>query len=69
MSTPVGKTAYNDRSLFIDKQSHEKTGRKKDEDDALGKNAFLTMMVAQMKNQDPLNPLDGTDFTAQLAQF
>ena len=69
MSTPVGKTTYNDRSLFIDKQSHEKTGRKKDEDDALGKNAFLTMMVAQMKNQDPLNPLDGTDFTAQLAQF
>ena len=69
MSAPLGKAAYNDRALFIEKQSHEKTGRKKDEDDALGKNAFLTMMVAQMKNQDPLNPLDGTDFTAQLAQF
>ena len=37
--------------------------------DALGRDAFLTMLVAQMKNQDPLNPMDGTDFTAQLAQF
>jgi flagellar basal-body rod modification protein FlgD len=36
---------------------------------ALGKDAFLTMLVAQMKNQDPLNPMEGTEFTAQLAQF
>jgi flagellar basal-body rod modification protein FlgD len=27
------------------------------------------MMVAQLKNQNPLNPMDGTAFTAQLAQF
>ncbi|WDP89807.1 MAG: flagellar hook capping protein [Desulfobacter sp.] len=37
--------------------------------DALGRDAFLTMLVAQLKNQDPLNPMDGTDFSAQLAQF
>jgi len=37
--------------------------------DTLGKNDFLNMMIAQLKHQDPLNPLDGTDFTAQLAQF
>ncbi len=36
---------------------------------ALGKDAFLTMLVAQMKNQDPLNPVENTEFTAQLAQF
>ncbi|MBW2644639.1 MAG: flagellar hook capping protein [Deltaproteobacteria bacterium] len=35
----------------------------------IGKDAFLQMMIAQLQNQDPLNPLDGTDFTAQLAQF
>ena len=39
------------------------------EEDPLGRDAFLTMLVAQMKNQDPLNPLQGTDFTAQLAQY
>jgi len=69
MTTSGVETTYNNRSIFIDGQSHNKTGRTKDEDEALGKNAFLTMMVAQMKNQDPLNPMDGTDFTAQLAQF
>jgi flagellar basal-body rod modification protein FlgD len=30
---------------------------------------FLRLMTAQLKNQDPLQPLDGTDFVAQLAQF
>ncbi|MCU0530868.1 MAG: flagellar hook assembly protein FlgD [Syntrophales bacterium] len=35
----------------------------------LGKDEFLKMLIAQLKNQDPLNPLDGTAFTAQLAQF
>jgi flagellar basal-body rod modification protein FlgD len=42
---------------------------KKETDDYLGRDAFLTMLVAQLENQDPLNPMDGTDFSAQLAQF
>lgn len=37
--------------------------------DTMGKDAFLKMLVTQLKNQDPLNPMDGADFTAQLAQF
>lgn len=36
---------------------------------AIGKDVFLKMLVAQLKNQNPLSPLDGTDFAAQLAQF
>lgn len=35
----------------------------------LGKMDFLKMLVAQLKHQDPLNPMSGTDFAAQLAQF
>jgi flagellar basal-body rod modification protein FlgD len=35
----------------------------------LGRDQFLTLLVAQLKNQDPLNPLESADFTAQLAQF
>lgn len=38
-------------------------------DDVLGKEDFLTLLVAQLQNQDPLNPDDPTEFTAQLAQF
>lgn len=36
---------------------------------ALGKEDFLKLLVSQMQNQDPLNPSDPTEFTAQLAQF
>lgn len=36
---------------------------------ALGKNEFLKMLVAQLKNQDPMNPMDGSQMAAQLAQF
>jgi flagellar basal-body rod modification protein FlgD len=38
-------------------------------DEIMGKEDFLTLLVAQLKNQDPLDPDDPTDFTAQLAQF
>lgn len=43
-----------------------KTEEKKD---ALGQDEFLTLLVAQLQNQDPLNPTDATEFTAQLAQY
>ena len=33
------------------------------------KNMFLQLLVAQLKNQDPLNPSDSTQFVGQLAQF
>ena len=35
----------------------------------LGKNEFLKLMVAQINNQDPLNPTQNEQFLAQLAQF
>jgi flagellar basal-body rod modification protein FlgD len=37
-------------------------------DDSL-KDQFMKLMVEQLKNQDPMNPLDSKDFTAQLAQL
>jgi flagellar basal-body rod modification protein FlgD len=35
----------------------------------VGMDQFLTLFIAQIKNQDPLSPLDSAEFTAQLAQF
>ena len=31
--------------------------------------SFLTLLTAQLRNQDPLSPLDSTEFIAQLASF
>ena len=35
----------------------------------VSKTMFLQLLVAQIKNQDPLNPADGIQFLTQLAQF
>jgi flagellar basal-body rod modification protein FlgD len=37
--------------------------------DELGREDFLRMLIAQLENQDPLNPQDAAEFSAQLAQF
>ncbi len=37
--------------------------------ESLGREDFLAMLIAQLENQDPLDPQDATEFTAQLAQF
>lgn len=37
--------------------------------DQLGQTEFMSLLVAQLQNQDPLNPMDSADFSAQLAQF
>ena len=36
---------------------------------SVDKNMFMRLMIAQLQNQDPLNPTDGTQFVGQLAQF
>jgi flagellar basal-body rod modification protein FlgD len=35
----------------------------------LGQDAFFKLLIAQLQNQDPLQPMDGTQFVTQLAQF
>jgi flagellar basal-body rod modification protein FlgD len=38
-------------------------------DKDLGKDAFMQLLVAQMSNQNPLEPMENTQFISQLAQF
>ncbi|MCK5098239.1 MAG: hypothetical protein KAR45_09040 [Desulfobacteraceae bacterium] len=46
-----------------------RASKNKEKDDYLGMEAFLKMLMAQLQNQDPLNPMEGSEFSAQLAQF
>jgi flagellar basal-body rod modification protein FlgD len=38
-------------------------------DGLANKDVFMQLLVAQLKNQNPMNPADGTQFLTQLAQF
>ncbi len=38
-------------------------------DGLANRDTFLQLLVAQIRNQDPLNPQDGIQFVSQLAQF
>ncbi|WP_033541476.1 flagellar hook assembly protein FlgD [Planococcus sp. CAU13] len=40
-----------------------------DPQNTLGQDAFLKILVTQMKHQDPMEPLKDTEFIGQMAQF
>ena len=60
----IGTVAGLDSSLT----SVPKTSTKS-KNDQVDKNEFMTLLVTQLKNQDPLNPMDSQQFAVQLAQF
>lgn len=47
-------------------QSNEST---REVNNQLGKDEFLKILIVQLQNQDPLNPMEDKDFIAQMAQF
>lgn len=62
LMAPVKDGVLNYKSTTTESKSTKGTS-------ALGKDAFLQLLVAQMKYQDPLNPSSDTEWISQLAQF
>lgn len=58
----------NKLGLGVDK-STAAVGKEKEKSNELGQEAFLELMITQLKNQDPLSPQENGEFVAQLAQF
>lgn len=61
-------TTYNP-SHIIGKAESEFFAEKSTGKSDLGKEDFLMLLVTQLQHQDPLNPMDDKEFTAQLANF
>ena len=49
--------------------SNSNVQKKNGTDSLANEQTFLQLLVAQLKNQDPLSPADGLQFVQQLAQF
>lgn len=62
-STPTATTSSNASS------SSSSTSSTAAADPLANESTFLTLLVSQLKNQDPASPMDGTTFVTQLAQF
>ena len=63
-TTPV--TAANSLSALANTAATTQVGPAANDSNM---NEFLTLLTAQLKNQDPTNPTDPTQFVSQLAQF
>jgi flagellar basal-body rod modification protein FlgD len=61
MVAPVNSTDYSQLGLGVPQTTPKKSD--------LGQKDFMTLMMTQLKNQDPFKPLDSGAFLGQLAQF
>lgn len=65
---PISTTAANPLTA-LNGASSAQTTKPSGSAGLADENTFLKLLVAQLKNQDPQNPADGTQFVTQLAQF
>ena len=65
-TTTYGTTATTASSSTTSTTTSSSTTKSNDE---LGKTEFLKLLVTELQNQDPLNPMQDQDFIAQMAQF
>jgi flagellar basal-body rod modification protein FlgD len=68
MSNAISSSSYNQTSQ-TSSQTSSGSSTQSQTGIAANESTFLTLLVSQLKNQDPLQPTDGTQFVSQLAQF
>jgi flagellar basal-body rod modification protein FlgD len=70
-TTPIVYNYYPTNASGTIQGTDEDTLEKQSTTDVsqLGKDDFMTLLIAELQNQDPLDPASNTEFVAQLAQF
>jgi flagellar basal-body rod modification protein FlgD len=68
-STSLNTVTVDGITYNAQKYSAEQAAKQVKDNSALGKDAFLQLLVTQMQYQDPLDPQDNGEYLAQLAQF
>lgn len=63
----VQNTSNIASQALLDAVNNQSNAKKSSVDDV--QNRFMTLLVTQMKNQDPLNPMDNAQVTSQMAQL
>ncbi len=56
-------------SIDIANQSQYSSNQSKEADNGLGKDAFLKLLVTQLRYQNPMKPMQDKEFISQMAQF
>jgi len=67
MTTTVQNNSSTPTQALLDAVNGQKNSAASTAEEA--QNRFMTLLVTQMKNQDPLNPMDNAQVTSQLAQL
>lgn len=54
---------------YLESIKNDEKNNKLIKNQEMGQDAFLKLLMAEMQNQDPMNPMDSKDTVAQMAQF
>lgn len=69
MAFSVSGSFTEDQIIKLNAISNDKANETRKKTQVLDKDAFLKLMMMQLKNQNPLNPTDNTEYMNQMAQF
>ena len=69
MSDMISSMLWSPYSVTDSNAAREEMIISRNPNSQLDKNAFLQLLITQMRYQDPLNPVDDKEFLAQMAQF
>jgi flagellar basal-body rod modification protein FlgD len=69
MAAITGTTELPKGTSIFSARTAKAPGEKTENAAELGKDDFMKLMMAQLRNQDPMNPMDDQAFIAQVAQF